>query len=114
MGKCEYIFAKDCSEDHAFEVLQKNEGCGSGRVSCTKSLRILFHGIEVQMERRGIVYVDGNRVTLPWTLRGTLFKCSGITKLGSSNHSLHMEAQIEQDSNETFRSDRELSVELMN
>ncbi len=83
MGKCEYIFAKDCSEDHAFEVFQKNEACGGGTVSCTKSLRILFHGIEVQMERRGIVYVDGNRVTLPWTLRGTLLMF-GIKKIGKS------------------------------
>ena len=68
MGKCEYIFAKDCSEDHAFEVLQQNEACGSGRVSCTKTLRVLVQGIEVKMERSGIVYVDGIRVNLPWRM----------------------------------------------
>ena len=71
MGKCEYIFAKDCSEDHAFEVLQQNEACGSRRVSCTKSLRVLVQGIEVKMERRGIVYVDGIRVNLPWRMSST-------------------------------------------
>jgi hypothetical protein len=66
-GKCEYIFTKDCSKEHAFEVLQQNEPCGRGTVSCTKSLRILTQNMEIRMERGGIVYVDGIRVHLPWT-----------------------------------------------
>ena len=75
MGKCEYIYAKDCGESHAFEVLQQNEACGSDTVSCTKSVRVLVQGIEVKMERRGIVYVDGFRVNLPWTMTGTSKDC---------------------------------------
>ena len=71
MGKCEYIYAKDCSIDHAFEVLQQNEACGRS-ASCTKSIRVLVQGIEVKMERRGIVYVDGIRVKLPWKMSPTL------------------------------------------
>jgi hypothetical protein len=64
-GKCEYIFAKDCSEDHAFEVLQQNEACARPG-SCTKSLKIITQQMEIRMERGGIVYVDGIRVPLPW------------------------------------------------
>mgnify|MGYP002803851178 FL=1 len=67
MGKCEYIYAKDCTIDHAFEVLQQNEACGRS-ASCTKSIRVLVQGIEIKMERGGIVYVDGNRVKLPWKM----------------------------------------------
>ena len=73
MGKCEYIFAKDCSSDHAFEVLQQNEPCGDGSVSCAKSIRILFNGIEIRMERNGVVYVDGVRVTFPWKQKGVYY-----------------------------------------
>jgi hypothetical protein len=73
MGKCEYIFTKDCSEDHAFEVLQQNEPCGRGTVSCTNSIRIFTQKMEVKMERAGIVYVNGIRVRLPWrSLTSTL------------------------------------------
>ena len=77
-GKCEYILAKDCGSDHAFEILQHNEPCGG--VSCAKSLRVLFHGMEVQMERKGIVYVDGVRVNIPWTHSGSE---TSITKTSS-------------------------------
>lgn len=70
MGKCEYVYAKDCGKDHAFSVLQQNEPCGRGTVSCTKSIRILFQGIEIIFQRRGVVYVDGVHVNLPWTKPG--------------------------------------------
>ena len=70
MGKCEYVYAKDCGKDHAFEVLQQNEPCGGGRVSCTKSIRVLFQSIEVILQRGRVVYVDGQRVNLPWTKPG--------------------------------------------
>lgn len=70
MGKCEYVFAKDCSEERAFEVYQQNEVCGSGTVSCTKTIKVLTQSIEVTMERRGVIYVDGIRVNLPWKKSG--------------------------------------------
>ena len=72
MGKCEYVFAKDCSSDHAFEVLQQNEACGDGSVSCTRSIRVLFQGREVKLQRAGVVYVDGTRIqNFPWTQTGS-------------------------------------------
>ena len=71
MGKCEYVYAKDCSEEHAFSVLQQNEACGGGTVSCTKSIRVIFQEIEVIFQRSGIVFVDGVRVNLPWTKPGS-------------------------------------------
>jgi hypothetical protein len=70
MGKCEYVFAKDCSEERAFKVYQQNEVCGSGTVSCTKTIKVLAQAIEVTMERRGVIYVDGIRVNLPWKKSG--------------------------------------------
>jgi hypothetical protein len=71
MGRCEYVFAKDCGKDHAFEVLQQNEPCGGGSVSCTRSIRVLFQEKEVKFERGGVVYVDGVRIKkFPWTLTG--------------------------------------------
>ena len=70
MGKCEYVFAKDCGKDQAFEVFQQNEACGAGTVSCTKSIRVRFQSIEVNMLRGKIVYVDGERVNLPWKKPG--------------------------------------------
>ena len=71
MGKCEYVYAKDCGKEHAFSVLQQNEACGWGTVSCTKSIRVIFQEIEVIFQRSGIVFVDGVRVNLPWTKPGS-------------------------------------------
>ena len=70
MGRCEYVYAKDCGNDHAFEILQQNEVCGGGTVSCTKSIRVLFNSTEVIMHRGGVVYVDGQRIGFPWNGEG--------------------------------------------
>jgi hypothetical protein len=87
MGKCEYIFTKDFGREHAFEVLQQNEVCDwDGRVSCTKSIRVIFQNIEVIMERGGLVHVDGVRANLPWKKSGS--SLISIVKLVSTIDSL--------------------------
>jgi hypothetical protein len=83
MGKCEYVYAKDCSKEHAFEVLQQNERCGGGTVSCTRSIRVLFQDKEVKLERRGVVYVDGVRVkSFPWTQTGSYLIVQYLKSVG--------------------------------
>lgn len=68
MGKCEYVLAKDSSRNW-FEVRQVNEPCGSGRVSCTKSVSVIFPRIVIDL-RRGSVAVNGTLVSLPANYEG--------------------------------------------
>ena len=53
------MLAKD-SAGNQFEVLQDNEACGNGEVSCTKSLTVNVGGLTIFLERGGLVKVDGN------------------------------------------------------
>lgn len=78
MGRCEYIYAKDCSKDHSFEVLQQNEVCNTAKtVSCTKTIRVFFQQFEVILERSGVVYVNGDRASLPWRYSGVTITKNG-------------------------------------
>ena len=73
MGKCEYVLAKD-SISNWFEVRQVNEACGNGRVSCTKSLSVIFPRIVIDLQR-GSVAVNRTNVVLPYNYGGKLFVC---------------------------------------
>ena len=68
MGTCEYVLAKDSITD-LFEIRQVNEACGNGKVSCTKSVSVMFPGISVDLQR-GSVAVNGSNVNLPFHYRG--------------------------------------------
>ena len=63
MGRCEYVLAKD-SISNWFEVRQMNEPCGNRKVSCTKSISIVFPKMIINLER-GSVMVNETAVTLP-------------------------------------------------
>ena len=69
MGTCEYILAKDDSENNTFEIRQVNEPCGNGQPSCTKSLTVIFPNVTIQL-LRGSVAVDNNEISLPVSYDG--------------------------------------------
>ena len=69
MGTCEYILAKDDSENNTFEIRQVNEPCGNGQPSCTKSLTVIFPNVTIQL-LRGSVVVDNNEISLPASYDG--------------------------------------------
>ena len=63
MGVGEYVLAKD-SVNNKFEIRQVNERCGSGQVSCTKSLTVIFPTLTIQL-LRGSVMVNYLEIALP-------------------------------------------------
>ena len=68
MGKCEYILAKS---GNTFEVLQKNEPCGSnGNVSCIRKITVKVKGLDVRFARDSFVVVDGKPRGLPYKNKG--------------------------------------------
>ena len=68
MGKCEYVLAKD-SVNNTFEITQTNEPCGNGMPSCTRSLKVIFPGLTIEL-RRGMTLVNGAEVTSNVYLQG--------------------------------------------
>ena len=75
MGQCEYVLAKDLAGNQ-FEVLQDNEACGNGEVSCTKSLTVKVGGLSIFLERGGLVKVDENEVSgFPYVNGGIVKNC---------------------------------------
>ena len=51
MGKCQYIFAQDCSENKLFTVYAKNLACGWGGASCTAAVTVILAGYKIQFSR---------------------------------------------------------------
>ena len=80
MGRCEYVLAKD-SMDKSFEVRQVNEACGNRKVSCTKSVSVIFPEMIINLER-GSVMVNGTTVTLPANYGGNIYLCLVHDHLG--------------------------------
>ena len=70
MGKCEYVLAKD-SMYNLFEIRQVNEACGNGRVSCTKSVSVIFGNLTITL-KRGSVIKNGRVVSLSTSYEGKL------------------------------------------
>ena len=68
MGKCEYVLAKD-SVNNTFEITQTNEPCGNGMPSCTRSLKVIFPGLTIEL-RRGMTLLNGAEVTSNVHLEG--------------------------------------------
>lgn len=65
-GKCEYIFAEDCSSAKSFTVWTKNVACGrpSRRVSCVSYVRVIIGRFEIKLARRpGTAIVNGAKIT---------------------------------------------------
>ena len=62
MGKCEYLLAKD-KINNIFEVIEVNEPCGNGQVSCVKSVRLFIPNLATIIVERGKVSVNGTDVT---------------------------------------------------
>ena len=58
MGRCEYVLAK---VNNSFEIRQVNEPCGNGRLSCTKSLTLMFPNVTIQLLRESVV-VNGTTI----------------------------------------------------
>ncbi|XP_028410753.1 uncharacterized protein LOC114533436 isoform X5 [Dendronephthya gigantea] len=71
MGTCEYVMARD-NVNNTFEIRQVNEKCGNGQPSCTKSLKVLFPNITVQL-LRGSVVVNDAKISL-----STKYKAKGV------------------------------------
>ena len=63
MGKCEYVLAKD-SVNGTFEIIQANEPCGNGQVTCTRSVTVTFGTLNIEL-RRGMTLVNGAEINLP-------------------------------------------------
>ena len=74
MGRCEYVLAKD-AVGNSFEIRQVNEPCGNRKVSCTKSISVIFPEMFINLER-GSVMVNGTAVTLPANYGGNINICS--------------------------------------
>lgn len=70
MGKCKYILTKD-SFGNKFEVIQSNEACLNGSVSCTSSITVKIAGYTIELQR-GETLVNGSKVTLPQYYPGEL------------------------------------------
>ena len=51
MGKCEYVFAQDCSKNKLFTVYTKNRRCGWGGASCAASVTVVLAGYKIQFSR---------------------------------------------------------------
>ena len=59
-----------------FEVLQGNEACGNGEISCTKSLTVNLGGLTIFLERGGLVKVNENEVSeFPYVNGGIMKNC---------------------------------------
>ena len=71
MGKCEYVLAKD-SMYNCFEIREANEACNGGKVTCTKSIYVIFREMVIYL-KRGSVAVNGSKVDLPVSYPGKLY-----------------------------------------
>ena len=56
-----------------FEIKQVNEACGNGKVSCTKSVTVIFPNTTINLWR-GSVGVNGTSVNLPVYGKGKTFE----------------------------------------
>ena len=75
MGQCKYVLSKDLAGNQ-FEVLQGNEACGNGEISCTKSLTVNLGGLTIFLERGGLVKVNENEVSeFPYVNGGIMKNC---------------------------------------
>ena len=70
MGKCEYVLSKD-SMHNWFEIREVNEACNGGKVTCTKSISVIFPVMAIYL-KRGSVMVNGSTVTLPYSRGGKI------------------------------------------
>ena len=70
MGKCEYVLAKD-NMYNWFEIREVNEACNGGKVTCTKSITVIFPEMVIYL-KRGSVTVNGSKVDLPVSYPGKL------------------------------------------
>lgn len=65
-GKCEYIFAEDCSVGESFKVWTKNVACGraSRGASCVSFVRVIIGRFEIKLtQERGAAIVNGAKIT---------------------------------------------------
>lgn len=67
MGKCQYVLVK---RNGTFEVLQKNEPCGNGKVACTTAITVIVKSLKIDVVRGGVVTVDGVFVIPPYNNKG--------------------------------------------
>ena len=51
MGKCQYVFAQDCSENKLFTVFTKNRACGRFGAACVDSVTVVLAGYKIQFHR---------------------------------------------------------------
>ena len=51
MGKCQYLFAQDCSENKLFTVYTKNLACGRGGASCTAAVTVILAAYRIHFNR---------------------------------------------------------------
>ena len=71
-GRCEYVLAKDCSNDSKWEIYVRNEHRGNRLVTYTRSVAIRISGVGVVKLLQGqAVEVTGRPVTrFPYTIPG--------------------------------------------
>lgn len=70
MGECEYVLTKH-NGGGKFEVIQRNEACLSGSVSCTRSVTVKIADYTIELQR-GVTLVNGSVVALPIHYPGKL------------------------------------------
>ena len=51
MGKCQYIFAQDCSERKLFTVYTRNRACGWFGAACVDAVTVVLAGYKIQFSR---------------------------------------------------------------
>lgn len=78
-GSCSYYLLKSTVESD-LAVIAKNHACGTGGVTCTKSIKILANGISVEMIQGADIKVDNVTVPLGDSLRygGILVSPAGL------------------------------------
>ena len=67
MGRCQYVLTKRTG---IFKVLHKTERCGTGKVTCTKSVTVLLKGFTIHVDRGGVLTVNKLLVTPPYINQG--------------------------------------------
>ena len=75
MGKCEYVFAQDCSKNKLFTVYTKNQRCGWGGASCAASVTVVLAGYKIQFSRaKRTAIINGVKHTIfPFVRPGELY-----------------------------------------
>ena len=64
MGKCQHVFAQECSEKKMFTVYTRNQRCGFGGASCVAEVTIILAGYKIQFSRvKRVAIVNGVKYT---------------------------------------------------